>query len=74
MGHAQKFFRRCRRRPPENHDGESSQNGDLVFQKCWLGLGGYGNGVDLLKGWFWVRIFQEKVGGGGFGRFGGSEK
>ncbi len=38
--------------PPENHDGESSQNGNLVFQKCWLGLGGYGNGLDLLKCWF----------------------
>ena len=55
--------------PPENRDGESSQNGDLVFQKCWLGLGVHGNGIDLLECWFWVRIFPEEVWDLGFGRF-----
>ena len=75
MDHARKFFRRRRRRrrPPENHDGENYQNGNLVFQKCPSGLGGYGNGLDLLKCWFWVRIFQEKNWDGGLGRFLGSK-
>ncbi len=49
MDHAQKFFRRRRRRPPENHDGKNPQDGNLVFQKCPSGLGGYGNGLDLLN-------------------------
>ncbi len=79
MGHAQKFFRRRRRRrrrlpPPENAGGKNSQDGNLVFQKCPSGLGGYGNGLDLLKCWFGVRIFQDKNWDGGLGRFFGSEK
>ena len=42
--------RRRRRRPAEkNPDGKIAQDGNLLFQKCPSGLGGYENGLDLFK-------------------------
>ncbi len=48
MGPAQKFFRRRRRRrrpAGKNPDGKIAQDGNLLFQKCPSGLGGWGNGL-----------------------------